>query len=262
MTGMVFGHLTVTEYYHSRNGKDYWICMCVCKSKKISGRAELLNGTATTCGCTKKPDFVGKRFTRLCVIEVVIRKGKNIHCLCRCDCGNIKLISKSGLIRGTPKCCGCLRFEISVAKLTTHGKSRTTEYRSWSHMKERCLNSKCHAYKHYGGRGISVCPEWVNDFSKFFLDMGKKPSDKHSIDRIDVNGNYCLENCRWATMAVQNKNRSNNTRHEYLGKIFVQEDLAKHLGTTSSNISHMLKIQNLEYTINYYLNKQNDNLAR
>lgn len=89
-----------------------------------------------------------------------------------------------------------------------HGLSHTTEYRSWGQMKARCLNKKHHAYARYGGRGITVCNRWINSFSCFLEDMGNKPTVLHSIDRINVNGNYEPSNCRWATYFEQ----GNNTR--------------------------------------------------
>jgi len=91
----------------------------------------------------------------------------------------------------------------------SHGMSKTPEYHAWSAMKDRCFNPNYQHYSNYGSRGITVCDRWLN-FKNFFADMGVKPTPKHSIDRIDNDGDYCLDNCRWATKAEQQNNKRNN----------------------------------------------------
>jgi len=97
-----------------------------------------------------------------------------------------------------------------------HGMSRSPEYRAWQLMKNRCTNPRDKRWEHYGGRGIRVCERWATSFPTFFLDMGPRPSDKHSLDRIDVNLDYSPANCRWATQTQQQRNRSNNKLDEVL----------------------------------------------
>ena len=95
-----------------------------------------------------------------------------------------------------------------------HGGRKTAEYRIWRHMRTRCENKNCPAFHRYGGRGINVCERWL-DFKNFIDDMGSRPSKEHTLDRIDVHGNYEPSNCRWATMKTQQRNRSNNAIYTY-----------------------------------------------
>jgi hypothetical protein len=120
--------------------------------------------------------------------------------LCKCECGNIKNITLSNL--KTSISCGCKKN-----KFLKHNMVNTPEYRSWRAMKSRCLNSNHVAYKNYGGRGITIYNEWINSFESFIKDMGKRPTIKHTLDRINNNGNYEPSNCRWSTPKQQAKNR-------------------------------------------------------
>lgn len=122
---------------------------------------------------------------------------------CHCDCGTKRPVREHRLHSGNSKSCGCVRGIL-------HGEAfhnTTPEYRSWSHMLERCYNPNSHAYSRYGGRGITVCDRWRYNYPNFLADMGRRPSLKHSLDRIDNDKNYYLENCRWALPNIQNANR-------------------------------------------------------
>lgn len=176
-------------------------------------------------------DLTGQRFNKLLVLEYVYTKNGQVYWKCQCDCGNIKNITGSHLRTGHTKSCGCLQKEITIKRLeqqTKHGLRHTRIYETWVNMKTRCLNKNNKNYSNYGGRGIKVCDKWKNDFMSFYnwaMENGYR--DDLTIDRIDVNGNYEPNNCRWTTIEKQNNNRRNNYVVLYKGESKTLEEWSK-----------------------------------
>lgn len=159
-------------------------------------------------------DLKGKKIGRL---TVICRNGSNKKghplWLCRCDCGNEKNIIGESLRNNKTKSCGCLRDEKIKKGLTNkHNMSNTRLYRIWNAMKRRCLTKTNDTFEHYGGRGIKICNEWIEDYMNFYnWAINSGYSDELTIDRIEVNGNYEPSNCRWITIQEQQNNKRNNT---------------------------------------------------
>lgn len=164
----------------------------------------------------KKIDLGGKRFGRLLVIKEGPKSIEQLRWWCQCDCGTRKLIFGTALKSGFTNSCGCLNSERSASRRTIHSESvdrkATKEYRAWQLMKARCYVQGNNRYHAYGARGIRVCERWLNNFGHFLADMGRAPSKAHSLDRVDVNGDYCPENCRWSTPVEQGNNKRTNIR--------------------------------------------------
>lgn len=138
--------------------------------------------------------------------------------LCVCECGSVIEVSQSNLKRNHSQSCGCYKRERCYEANIKHGDLASVEYRAWSEIKRRCYNRNCLSFKNYGGRGIVMCDRWLNSYSDFLSDMGRKPSPSHSLDRIDVNRGYEPDNCRWATKQEQNSNTRRNRFIEHSGK--------------------------------------------
>jgi len=185
-------------------------------------------------------DILGNRYGRLTVVASGGRdKRGRSRWECVCDCGNVKIIDGYRLKHGDTLSCGCLQKERARDAHMKHGYNKkgscTKEYNSWLHMLSRCYNTKNKSYRYYGGRGIKVCDEW-KDFRKFIEDMGDCPKDKESIDRIDNNGDYTPENCRWADRSEQNNNKNSNVFITHNGETLTITEWAKRLGTNDCTI--------------------------
>ena len=166
----------------------------------------------------REEEIKGLRYGNLVVLGFSETKNNsNTHhkfLLCQCDCGKVKNIDMSHIRTGRTKSCGCGIGKSSKERNTSHGGTKTRLYRIWANMKTRCSNEKVSYYKYYGGRGIKVSNEWMKfePFREWSLEHGYR--DDLTIDRIDVNGNYSPSNCRWITLAEQQRNKRNVKRKE------------------------------------------------
>lgn len=150
-------------------------------------------------------ELSGQVFGKLTVLSRVTATGR-ARWLCRCECGKTTIQPGYDLRAGKIKSCGCRKSEILKSRFTIHGRTKTPEYFAWINMRNRCYRKIGHDYSRYGALGITVCERWLYSFPNFFADMGECP-DGCSLDRIDSKGIYSPENCRWASMEVQQLNK-------------------------------------------------------
>lgn len=182
-------------------------------------------------------DLIGRVFGRLTVVRRHGTGAKPSRWECVCECGSFRIVAGDKLREGRTKSCGCYSRDRARAAKRTHGGTGTPEYVVWCKMKERCDNPRATRYDLYGGRGIKVCERWASSFPNFLADMGPRPSRHHSIDRIDVNGGYYPENCRWATRVEQARNTRSNRLIEFRGETKTLTEWAELIGLGVSTLS-------------------------
>lgn len=186
----------------------------------------------------QREDLTGIRFGNLTVVGFAGQYKNGVSKWnCACDCGQSAVAGMGALKRGDTVSCGCHRRSL----LRTHGLSGVPEYQIWAAMIQRCGNPSNSAYHNYGGRGVVVCSEWRESFARFLADMGERPGTEYSIDRIDVHGDYCPENCKWSTDREQSCNRTNNKLITAHGETLTQSQWARRLGVHDSIIYSRLK---------------------
>lgn len=177
-------------------------------------------------------DEIGKKYNRFTVIEFegdITKRSSYVTCIC--ECGEILNVNIHNLRSGKTKSCGCYRDELASDKNGTHRMSKTRLYKIYNKIKERCYTPSCERYKNYGGRGIVMCKEWLDDFMSFHEWAVNNGYEDHlSIERIDIDGNYCPENCKWITMKEQAYNKQNTFWVEYNGEHISLSKLLKQLG--------------------------------
>ena len=200
-------------------------------------------------------DLTGNVFGRLTVVErmptVHTVKGQRTRWLCKCSCGKAKIVDAYALRSGHTQSCGCLHSEVAATitgtRSKTHGETNTRLFRLWVSIKGRCYNRNSPSYNHYGGRGVGMCDEWKNSFLKFkewAVYSGydeKAPFGICTIERIDVNGNYCPENCKWATMKEQDNNKRNSLFLTFNGKTQTAAMWADEIGINRGTFYSRLK---------------------
>ena len=252
LTGKRFGMLTVIgqepdSISEAGNRHRRWKCQCDCGGIIISQEDNLKSSAASHCGCmayfnksnSRTEDISGQKFGKLTAIKISKtikdKNGKNInYWLCKCDCGKLTEVSIGHLKSGHTASCGCSFDPLRIGNLSrTHGESKTKLYHIYSGMKNRCYCKNNPAYQNYGARGIKICDEWIGEngyenFSEWARKSGydvNKSKKEQSIDRIDVNGDYSPENCRWATSEEQSYNQRKTVKFEYNGEVVTLKNL-------------------------------------
>lgn len=230
MIGMRFGRWTVVSIAESRRRsriEHVLHCVCDCGTEKDVLKSSLMSGNSKSCGCLyldnkkksneeRRSKMIGRRYGRGVVIEFAGKRGRVDLWKLMCDCGNTYICDTAHLNNGHTLSCGCYHRDIT----TTHGGVAKKErlFGIWMGMRRRCNDPRNAGYKYYGGRGISVCQEWDTDYGAFrSWALANGYDDKLTLDRIDFNGNYCPENCRWATTAEQCRNTRYNRFEEMNG---------------------------------------------
>lgn len=243
LVGETFGKLSVISFDKNRNGVPYWNCICSCGvEKSISGRS-LIRGRTKSCGCSAhtRRYKVGDKFGNLTIIRMPEGNLHTEKVLCKCDCGKEVECFLNNLTRGTSTSCGCLRSYYAKQSRNCHGESRSRLYMEWNRTKTRCYNKNTHYYKNYGGRGIKVCDEWQTywPFREWALAHGYR--DDLTLERIDVNGDYCPENCTWIPMKEQANNKQNSHYITFNGQKKTIAQWARETGLNPSCIQYRLK---------------------
>lgn len=189
-----------------------------------------------------KMTLVGQTYGRWTVLSEAQQRGRHRYWICRCECGTESEVAHGQLRSGRSKSCGCWKKEERKNRVV-HGHhrrgKRSTEYRIWDSMRQRCGNPNNMNFHHYGGRGIKVCKRWEK-FENFLEDMGKRPAGK-TLDRIDNNGNYTPKNCRWVTQKRQLRNTRRTKFLEFNGKTQSMKDWADELGINYKTLSERIR---------------------
>lgn len=235
LTGKKFHKYTVIEYRGQRYGA-MWLCRCDCGTLREVVGTNLVSGNSRSCGCIKPPseDLTGRKFGRLVAMNYSGSCPSGALWNCVCECGKSKTASACHLKSGHTKSCGCFQAERRVQTHRTHGKSNTSIHAVWKGMLRRCDLPTVRAYPRYGGRGIAVCERWKK-FQNFYADMGERPEGK-SLERINNDGGYSPDNCRWATQKEQARNRRSSSAITFLGKTLTIAEWAERLGKPYSDI--------------------------
>jgi hypothetical protein len=209
--GQRFGSLTAVRLLDKAAppSKRKWECVCDCGAECLAEQRSLATNRKSSCGCKQRiPVNPGQRNGSLVVVGEVSRVRAGIVYRCVCDCGGqVDIVATCLRSRfACPACTRSVLWDAGQRRGMRHGHSTGRTYSIWVNMRQRCLNPRSPSYKDYGGRGIGVCERWLS-FVNFLEDMGERPSGNHSIDRINPNGGYSPDNCRWATAIEQSQTK-------------------------------------------------------
>ena len=190
----------------------------------------------------RRLDLTGRRFGKLLVIDRALNNKTQTRWNCICDCGRYAIVGTNCLMRGHTKSCGCSKGEFVSLNRIKHGLKNTATYVVWKGMRERCNNPKASNYYRYGQRGIKVCEEW-NDYVKFYewaIANGYK--EGLTLDRINNDGDYCPNNCRWVDKLTQGNNKCNNRVIEYQGQRYTLIQLSRLCGIERRTLGRRLSV--------------------
>lgn len=245
ITGQKLGRLTVIKPSHkNKAGLWFWDCLCDCGNRCTKNGQSLRTGHTQSCGkCPKFKDITGERFGKLTVIKPSHPDRWGVwYWLCKCDCGN-EFCSRGVELRlGKASSCGCLTSEKLTAALTTHNLSHSRVYQIHANMLQRCNNPKSYSYKNYGGRGITVCEEWRTFEGFWGWAQYSGYTDKLTIERINVNGNYGPENCTWIPLREQSKNTRATTHLTYNNETLSIAEWIKKTGISRGTLNYRLYV--------------------
>lgn len=276
LTNQKFGNFTVLEKAPTHKTSSgccitMWKCKCDCGTIFVTSSQKIRKGHTKSCGCllkenkgSKFEDISGNKYGKLTVLRMLkphekVRKGYSW--LCQCDCGKIVHGNANKLKSGHTKSCGCLLVDFISSLNKKYEISDSRLYRVYRSMIDRCANKKNKRYDDYGGKGINVCEEWMENFDNFATWSYQNgwcenaPRGQCTLDRIDCYGNYEPNNCRWVSNKVQQNNKTNNHLLEHNGEIKTMKEWSECLGISYSKIVyHIGKGRTIKQIIDNYIN--------
>ncbi len=225
LVGQTFNRLTVIKFDHKK-GHNFWLCRCACGNEVVVDQSKLKSGHTKSCGCLKKEklqDLTGKVFGLWTVISFNRSEKEGNHYRtywnCKCACGGERVVRGDILKSGGSKSCGCYGKDRSLIELPEYTEEEAFKKAKsvYKHMKQRCYNLNKTRFSDYGGRGIKICDRWLESFENFYEDMGTPPTNLHQLDRVDNEGDYSPDNCKWSTPSENNRNKRDSHMLTYNG---------------------------------------------